>query len=83
MHSLDGEYAPPDDAIEPSLCASCIFGAVVIVRVRPGEDNEDGGWHTRAFCRAQAIAGAGGTMELPDCVHACSVYAPDPQQEAP
>ena len=82
MHSLDGEYAPPDDAIEPSLCASCIFGAVVIVRVRGDEDTEPT-WHTRSYCRASTIAGANVTLELPEPVHACTEYVPDPKQEAP
>lgn len=84
MHALDDPNSPTPDEVEPSLCASCIFGAVVVVAARP----DDGGnaprqaWHTLSFCRNLTIAG-GGTHEFESPVYACDKFTPDPAQEPP
>lgn len=84
MHAnRDGEQPLPQD-LEATLCGSCLFGTIVVVRTRP-EDAEMGPppWHTHSFCRNIHIAGGNGTHVFESPVYACDDYERNQRQEAP
>lgn len=82
MHALDGDAGPGDAVVPATLCASCIYGAVLVVDTGDDESPVQR-WVLRCYCRCLSIAGSSGTHEIHGAVGACTHYSHDPQQERP